>query len=317
MEESQTCVEVKDLVKTYQRGQVRALDGVNLSVLAGEVFGLIGPNGAGKSTLIGCLLGLLRPESGSIRILDKPADYLSIRRITGYVPERPDFEGWMTGRLFLKYHHMLSKCTATTRSSDIEESLREVELDPSAWDRKLGTYSRGMLQRLSLAQCLIGSPKLLLLDEPTLGLDPTGVAVVRRLASSFRSKGVTAIINSHQLDEVERECDRVAFMRQGRIEQVENLRNSPVGSFPLFVRWTDGETISNNTANLAALAQSLGISIKEANRCWARFVVSSGAQAAQLIALLIASGYPVEEAVSERARLERLFDKRLEDAPHE
>lgn len=317
MQEPQVCIEVKDLTKTYKRGQVRALDRANLSVMTGEVFGLIGPNGAGKSTLFGCLLGLLRPDSGTVRILDKPADFLSTRRITGYVPERPDFENWMTGRLFLKYHHMLAQRDPATMSSEIEESLREVELDPSAWDRKLGTYSRGMLQRLSLAQCLIAKPKLLFLDEPTLGLDPTGVAVVRKIVGNFRQSGITAIINSHQLDEVERECDRVAFMRQGKIEQVENLRSSPIGSYVLFVRWTDNENNGHSAAGIAKLAESLGVPIKEANRHWARFVVSGGPEAARLIKEIVTAGYPVEEAVTERTRLERLFEKKAEVASHE
>jgi ABC-2 type transport system ATP-binding protein len=317
MQEPQICIEVKDLVKTYKQGELRALDGVNLTILKGEVFGLIGPNGAGKSTLIGCLLGLLRPDAGTVTVLDKPADFLSIRRITGYVPERPDFENWMTGRLFLKYHHMLAGQSPANMQPDIEETLRQVELDPSTWDRRLGTYSRGMLQRLSLAQCLIGKPQLLLLDEPTLGLDPTGVAIVRKLVTSFRKTGVTAIINSHQLDEVERECDRVAFMRQGKIEQVENLRSSPIGSYVLFVRWGEHEGNGGESQEISTIAQSLGIGIKEANRCWARFVVTGGNQAATLIKALVGAGIPVEEAVSERARLEKLFEKKLEHAQHE
>ncbi len=312
MQEPQVCIEVKDLVKTYKRGELRALDGVNLSIENGQVFGLIGPNGAGKSTLIGCLLGLLRPDSGTITILNKPADFLSVRQITGYVPERPDFEGWMTGRLFLEYHHMLSKRDKASMQEEISACLREVELDPSAWNRRLGTYSRGMLQRLSLAQCLIGKPKLLLLDEPTLGLDPTGVAVVRKLVANFRKSGITAIINSHQLDEVERECDQVAFMRQGKIEQIENLRSSPVGSYDLFIRWTDDENNGHSSESVAQLAKSVGVSLKEGNRCWARFSVNGGQEAARLIKELVSAGYPVEEAVTERTRLEKLFERKTD-----
>ena len=305
------------MTKTYKRGELRALDGVNLSVITGEVFGLIGPNGAGKSTLLGCLLGLLRPDSGTIRIAGKPADFLSIRRITGYVPERPDFEHWMTGRQFLKYHHMLAGRDPVTRSADIDQALSTVQLDPSAWDRKLGSYSRGMLQRLSLAQLLMGKPQVLMLDEPTLGLDPTGVTVVRKLVSDFRKSGIVAIINSHQLDEVERECDRVAFMREGRIERVENLRTSPIGPYVLFVRWTDQERNGDSTASIAAFAQSLGVTVKEADRCWARFIVSGGTEAAHLIREIVRAGFPVEEAVSERTRLEKLFEKRDEVAADE
>lgn len=317
MPEQKICIEVNDLIKTYKRGQVHALSGVNLSVSAGEVFGLIGPNGAGKSTLLGCLLGLLRPDSGSIRIMGKPADFLSVRRITGYLPERPDFEQWMTGRQFLQYHHMLAKRSKLTVSEDIEEALCTVELDRSAWNRKLGTYSRGMLQRLGLAQVIIGQPKILFLDEPTLGLDPTGVAVVRKFLHNLRDSGVTAVINSHQLDEVERECDRVAFMRHGRIEQIENLKQSANGPFVLFIRWSEDTGNGGITSAVNQIAASAGISIKEANCSWARFNIPSGKDATTLIKKLITAGYSVEEAVMERSRLEQLFHKNAEAIANE
>lgn len=307
MQENSPFIDIKDLTKSYKRGQIRALDGVNLTVKSGEILGLIGPNGAGKSTLIGCLLGLLKPDSGEIKILDRPADFLSIRRITGYVPERPDFEGWMTGRLFLEYHFMLSGADKSGMSQAVDEALEQVELSAEVSKRKLGTYSRGMLQRLSLAQCLVGQPRMLLLDEPTLGLDPTGVAVVRRLVASFRKSGMTAIINSHQLDEVERECDRVAFMRAGKIEQVENLKASPSGSYVLFVRWTADDTNGHSMQDLTGIARQAGVTIKERNGSWARFVVSGGSDAANLLKLIVNAGYPLEEAVTERGRLERLF----------
>jgi ABC-2 type transport system ATP-binding protein len=228
MNETQAAVEVVDLRKTYKGGNVCALGGVSFSLQQGEIFGLIGPNGAGKTTLIGCLLALLRPDSGTIRILGKPPDFLSVRKLTGYVPERAEFEYWMTGRQFLHYHHGLAQRDPKTAQQDIDETLELVELSKSAWNRRLVTYSRGMLQRLNIAQMLIGKPLVALLDEPTLGLDPTGVAVVRGIIENMRARGVTAIINSHHLDEVERVCDRVGFIKEGQFASMEDLRNGSV-----------------------------------------------------------------------------------------
>lgn len=210
-------LEADNLVKSY-KGGVKALDGATLRIGRGEIIGLIGPNGAGKTTLIGCLLGLLKPDSGIVRIDGKPPDMLSVRAITGYVPERPEFEYWMSARQFLLYHHGLCNLDPRRANQDVDEALNFVELQQSAWNRRLKTYSRGMLQRLNLAQLLIGKPQLMLMDEPTLGLDPTGLTVVRRIVDAARAEGVTAIINSHQLDEVERLCDRIVFMKKGRIE---------------------------------------------------------------------------------------------------
>lgn len=213
---SNAFIHCSQLYKSY-KGGVKALDGVDLQISRGEIVGLIGPNGAGKTTLIGCLLGLLKPDSGSVLIDSQSPDMLSIKAITGYVPERAEFEFWMSGRQFLEYHHGLANLDPKTRKRDIEEALLTVELQQSSWNRRLKTYSRGMLQRLNLAQLLIGTPRLMLMDEPTLGLDPTGLSVVRRIVEAARQRGATAIINSHQLDEVERICDRVVFMKKGRI----------------------------------------------------------------------------------------------------
>jgi ABC-2 type transport system ATP-binding protein len=139
------------------------------------------------------------------------------------VPERPEFEYWMSARQFLLYHHGLCRLDPRNANRDVDEALDVVELEPGCWNRRLKTYSRGMLQRLNLAQMLIGKPKLMLLDEPTLGLDPTGLIIVRKIVELARQDGVTAIINSHQLDEVERLCDRVAFMKKGRIAAEETV----------------------------------------------------------------------------------------------
>ncbi len=314
--ESEVLVEVRDVSKTY-KGNVKALNGISLTINKGEIFGLIGPNGAGKTTLIGCMLGLLHPDSGSVTIGGKPPHYLSVLQTIGYMPERPDFEYWMTARQFLEYHHGLAGLNPATRKQDIENALDLVELAASARMRRLKTYSRGMLQRLNLAQLVIGQPKMMLLDEPTLGLDPTGVAVVRRLVTNMRESGVTAIINSHQLDEIERLCDRVAFIRQGTIAAIETLKGGELCDYILFVKWAS--TLLNGTleSTLARCATAAGATISQSHEKWARFTVKDSHAAARLIKELVNEGIPVDEAVPERMRLEQLFSSADGEETHE
>lgn len=303
-------IEVRGLTKSYRQGSVIALDGIDLTVHQGEILGLIGPNGAGKTTLLGCLLGLLKPDTGSVTIDGKPASFLSNRHITGYAPERPDFEGWMTGWQFLVYHYMLSRQPSAQTGLAVEAALSQVELPSKVWMRRLYTYSRGMLQRLNLAQMLIGKPRVLMLDEPTLGLDPTGLAVVRKIVGDFRDRSATAIINSHQLDEVERVCDRVAFIREGRIRAIENLSSRKLCEYALTVRWRPQNTAANHREeSLVEKALQSGALFKECGRTWARFVVADSAQAAALIKALVEGGYEIEEAVPDRGRLEKLFER--------
>jgi ABC-2 type transport system ATP-binding protein len=309
MTEREACIEVKGLSKTYKRGRVKALDGVDLTVFSGEVFGLIGPNGAGKTTLLGCLLGLLRPDAGSVTVGGKPPDFLSVRRVTGYMPERPDFESWMTALQFLRYHHMLADVDKEARERNIQEALALVELDPAAWSRRLGTYSRGMLQRLNLAQALVARPTIMLLDEPTLGLDPPGIALVRRIVIRLREEKCTAIVNSHQLDEIERVCDRVAFIRGGKIRSIENLKLGQSGEYALLVRWLPGNESDGVAETVSSAAARAGCQVKECGRQWCRFLVRDGLVAAAVIRELIEAGLPLHEAVSERTRLEQLFEQ--------
>lgn len=307
MSDTLPLVEIQNLCKTYKGGNVRALDGISLTVNRGEILGLIGPNGAGKTTLIGCLLGLLRPDSGTVSISGKSPDFLSVLEITGYMPERPDFEFWMTARQFLRYHHGLARRDPRTCEQDTDEALELVELSKTAWNRRLKTYSRGMLQRLNLAQLVIGKPQLMLLDEPTLGLDPTGVAVVRKIVNDMRSTGVTAIINSHQLDEIERLCDGVAFIRQGKIASQENLKGGQLCNYVLFVQWTSDYLDGQLKDVIVQAVESCGASISEQHDRWGRFVVKDSSAAAMLIRELVSRGIAVEEAVPQRMRLEQLF----------
>ena len=220
-------IAARGVEKSYRslRRRTQALAGVDLEVRQGEVVGLIGPNGAGKTTLLTCLLGLLRPERGTIAVAGRPPDDLAVRARTGYMPERLGFDRELTGHEFLRQHARLAGIEKAQLGESLRQAQQRVELGEEALGRALRTYSRGMLQRIGLAQALLRSPDLLFLDEPASGLDPTGVALVREVILAERARGATVVLNSHQLPEVERVCDRVAFLSRGRVERLEALRD--------------------------------------------------------------------------------------------
>jgi ABC-2 type transport system ATP-binding protein len=298
-------IEVVGLTKTYGRARTTALAGVSLEVEAGEIFGLIGPNGAGKTTFLGCLLGLLRATEGSIRIDGHEPDALAVRQVSGYLPERLQFDRWMTGRRFLAYHHCLAGLPARQRPADVAAGLRRVGLDPARWDTPVKKYSRGMLQRLGMAQALIGDPKFVFLDEPASGVDPAGVLAFREILADLKRRGATVILNSHQLDQLERVCDRVAYIEAGRIKNLENLRQPEQGRRLLTVRWLAGGEPPGE--RLAAAAGQVGAQVVEAGSDQARLSVADDAQAAALLRALIEAGIAVVEAAPEGGRLEKFF----------
>src|SRR6266850_2417100 len=226
--------------KTYRGGQVRALDQVSLAIAPGETFGIIGPHGAGKTTLLGCLLGFLRPDAGRVTVDGHAPDDLEVRAGTGYLPERLVMDRWMTGRDFLRYHHELARLPAARREAEVDQMLDTVQLDRDAADRAVRKYSRGMLQRLGLAQSLLGEPRYVFLDEPASGVDPAGVLLFRRILADLKSRGATVVLNSHQLEQVERVCDRVAFVNKGHVDAVETLTAGAGMAHGLVVRWASG-----------------------------------------------------------------------------
>ena len=219
-------IEVENVSKTYGRmgRRTRALDGVRLRVARGETLGLIGPNGAGKTTLLSCMLGFLRPDSGTISIDGRAVDDLWIRSRTGYMPERLGFDRDLTGEAFLAHHWRLSGGSPSKTAEETAAAASRVGLEGAVLAKKLKTYSRGMLQRIGVAQATLGSPDLLFLDEPASGTDPLGVAIVRDRILEAKARGATVVLNSHQLTEVERVCDRVVFIDHGKLSRDETLR---------------------------------------------------------------------------------------------
>ena len=207
-------VEVEQLVKHYARSQ-RGLNGVALEVGEGEVFALLGPNGAGKTTFVKCLLALLQPTSGSIKLFGDAVSSPSARTGVGFVPETPRFPDFLSGREVLKLHGRLIGVPAKDLSSEIDERLIAADLTDAP--KRVKAYSKGMVRRLAMAQALMGSPRLVLLDEPTADLDPIGRRDVRNQIAALKERGATVILNSHLLSEVERMCDHAAIIHKGRM----------------------------------------------------------------------------------------------------
>ncbi|HST70015.1 MAG TPA: ABC transporter ATP-binding protein [Solirubrobacterales bacterium] len=203
---------VKELSKRY--GKQQALAGVDLAVEPGQLVGLLGPNGAGKSTLTKIACGLVRPSGGGVEVLGRPAGSPEARAALGYLAELFRFPGWCTADELLRLHQRLAGSAGG--EAERRELLDLVELGAAA-DKRIEAMSKGMQQRLGVAQALVGSPRLLLLDEPTSALDPVGRRIVRELLEELRRRDVAVLLNSHLLSEVELICDHVAIIAGGRL----------------------------------------------------------------------------------------------------
>jgi len=204
----------RDLAKRY--GALQALAGLNMTIPRGAIFGFLGPNGAGKTTSVKLLLGLARPTSGSAEILGQPIGERASRRRVGYLPELFRYQPWLTAREVLLLHCELAGVDRAAWSREIEDALAVVGLQDRGSSR-VGTFSKGMQQRLGLGVALLGDPELVLLDEPTSALDPVGRHDVREIIRGLRDRGVTVFLNSHLLSEVEQVCDRVAVVDRGKV----------------------------------------------------------------------------------------------------
>jgi ABC-2 type transport system ATP-binding protein len=208
-------IKVRGLYKNF--GKVKALNDLDLDVPQGSALGFIGPNGAGKTTLIKVMLGIVQPEKGSVEILGAPPNRASIRKHVGYLPERLVLPRHLTPISFLKQIARLKGVPANQIHAEVPHRLNQVGLESAAWSRLCVGFSKGMRQRTGLAAALIGDPKLLILDEPTDGIDPIGRSQIRDIILDCTRSGTTVFLNSHLLNETERICDRIALIYEGQL----------------------------------------------------------------------------------------------------
>ena len=216
---------VKDFKTSFRKQMLRAVDGVSIRIMPGEVYGLIGPNGSGKSTTMKALLGLVAPTSGTCAIFGKDSLKVDSRNDVGFLPENPYFYKHLSGVETLKFYGKLCGLKGKILEDRVSELLALVDLE-GARDRRIGGYSKGMLQRIGLAQALVQEPRLVILDEPTAGVDPIGSRQIRDLIFKLRERGITVFLCSHLLEQVQEVCDHVGIIfkwkmvKEGRLEDL-------------------------------------------------------------------------------------------------
>lgn len=233
MSTSVSAIETRHLCKAF--GEKVAVQDLTLTVEKGEVFGFLGPNGAGKTTSVKMLLGLTAPTSGEGYLFGAPLTNPQVRGRVGFLPEHFRFHDWLKASEFLQLHADLYHMPRQIAHQRIGELLDLVGLAPHA-DKKLREFSKGMLQRIGLAQALLNEPDLIILDEPTSGLDPVGRRLVRDIIRDLRQRGTTVFLNSHLLSEVEITCDRVAFIKHGEVIRISSLQELVEGELSVEIR---------------------------------------------------------------------------------
>ncbi|CCW34338.1 ABC-type multidrug transport system, ATPase component [Chthonomonas calidirosea] len=223
-----TAISIRGLTKKYidvwQRQEVVAVNNLDLEVEEGEIFGFLGRNGAGKTTTIKMLLGLIFPTAGDATILGKPMGDNSVKHLISYLPEETYFYESMTGWDLMDFYGRLFRIPQPERKRRIQICLEKVRLQPDAWHRAIRGYSKGMRQRIGIAQALINDPQLLFLDEPTSGLDPIAHAELRDIVASLKDEGKTVFLSSHQLADVEMICTRVAIIHRGKLLKTGTIK---------------------------------------------------------------------------------------------
>ncbi len=271
-------VEIKNLTKDYETGflkkkTMRALDDLTLNVKSGRIFGFLGGNGAGKTTTIKILMSLLYPTSGSAKILGHDISDVQIRYSIGYCPENPYFYDYLTARELMNYFSELFGYDSANRRRKTEELLVRVGLEETHWNKQLRKFSKGMLQRVGLAQSLINEPKIVFLDEPMSGLDPIGRREVRELIAGLRDAGTTVFMSTHILSDIEALCDEVAILRKGRLAAVGHLddllaKSGEHQTFEINVTGTSAEALTQQMTQLNGVeisAKPNGASVQVVN----------------------------------------------------
>ncbi|HSH02238.1 MAG TPA: ABC transporter ATP-binding protein [Anaerolineae bacterium] len=292
-------IETHHLRKAF--GDKVAVADLNLTVARGEVFGFLGPNGAGKTTSVKMLLGLVVPTAGEARILGAPLGQREARRRVGFLPEHFRFYDWLQAGEFLDFHGRLYGVARAKRRALIPDLLDLVGLGGREKSR-LRSFSKGMLQRIGLAQALLNDPELVILDEPTSGLDPLGRRLVRDIVRQLREEGTAVFINSHLLSEIEQTCDRVAFIREGRILEVSEMASLNQGMIKVAVRV--GEPQAQLLRQLVEFDPDVMFDEADGRL---RLHLDSEARIPDLANWLVAHGYTIYELSPEKLSLEERF----------
>ena len=277
-------IQLKNLTRDFPIGlrgyKLRALEKVDLDIPTGGIFGLLGPNGSGKSTIIKIILGLLRPSEGQCEIFGVPAGRREARARSGYLPENPVFYWFLSGRELVCFFASVSGLRGEERDQRVDTALDTVRMTTSA-DRRIRTYSKGMLQRIGLAQAMVHDPDILVLDEPMSGLDPIGIREVIEILKNLRARGKTILLASHLLARVEEICDEIAIIHKGRLVRRGSLQEIV-------------EAPDSTVLKLAGLTTEKEKAVREA---------------------LGAAGIDILEIEKSRCRLDEVFMDAVEDKP--
>jgi ABC-2 type transport system ATP-binding protein len=307
---SEFAIETEGLTKVFRSQwtgrELRAVDDISLQVRRGTTFGLLGPNGAGKTTFVKMLLSCTYPTAGRALVFGRDTLETEARRPIGYLPENHRFPTYMTGWDMLDFYSALSGMEEATRRKRIPELLNLVGLDERARDLRLGKYSKGMLQRVGLAQALMHSPKLLVLDEPSDGVDPVGRKHIRDALQTLEQQGVTIFLNSHLLAEVELFCREVAIIQKGKVALSGTVEDLTRGSGYRVEGLHVPERIE---IELRARARSFG-----SNNGSLQLLFATREEANRAIDLLRSNGCEIEALGRSRSTLEEVFIKTVEAA---
>ncbi len=301
----ENAIETADLTKRY--GAVCAVNRLNLAVRTGSVYGLLGPNGAGKSTTIHLLLGSVRPTNGRATLLGQPIGHKATRRQIGFLPETFLFQEFLTATEFLRLQGRLTGMSGQDLEKRVAVVLAQVGLE-KRMTSKIGAFSRGMLQRIGIAQAILHDPALLILDEPTSALDPVGRRDVRQIIERLREQGKTVLLNSHILSEIEATCDRVAILKEGTV-----VAEGPPGELTAFAHVVEVEVDGMNDAALQAVrtvVQKLRLERVPITRFTA--TLSSESAIPELAAALVRNGVRLKALIPKRETLEEAYLRILE-----
>lgn len=310
-------IEIKGLSKDYEKGfwkkkRIRALDGLTLDVAPGQIFGFLGGNGAGKTTTIKVLMGLIFPTEGSARILGEDISNVKMHSKIGYCPENPYFYDYLKASELMDYFGRLFGLDAARRKAVSTELLTKVGLDEKDWNKQLRKYSKGMLQRVGIAQSLVNDPELIVLDEPMSGLDPVGRREIRELIAGLRDSGKTVFMSSHILSDIEALCDNVAILRKGSLVATGHLdellaATGEERAFEVNVKSVTAEEIENGISGIPGAVLS-------AKPSGASIQISGDEEVERVLSVVRAAGGSLVSVQPVRQSLEELFVRETEES---